>query len=470
MARGRGGVRLSLDKGWRFALGHAADPSRDFGYASSRELAKAGWAEGAAAADFDDSAWRPVDVPHDWAIELPLDPSGSRDCVKHGYHALGPEHPEHSIGWYRRAFLIPAEDLGRRISVEFDGVFRDSITWLNGHYLGRHMSGYIGHAYDLSDCLNYGGNNVLVCRVDATRAEGWFYEGAGIYRHVWMENTAPLHVARWGACVRAEWDGARAARLEIRTRVENDQDAASAFSLESVIEDPDGRPAAAAQAVGEALPPWECREMVQAVELAAVQPWSLETPRLYRLRTLIRDRGGAVTDQRETLFGIRSVRWDPDRGLLLNGRPVRIRGACCHQDHAAVGTALPDRLQEHRVRLLKEMGCNAYRTAHHPPAPELLDACDRLGMLVMDETRLPGSAPEVLGQMERLVLRDRNHPSVVLWSIGNEELIQDTPVGERIARCMKRAVKRLDPTRAVTAAMNNGGVDAGFARVVDVHG
>ena len=126
-----------------------------------------GTAEGAAAADFDDSAWRPVDVPHDWAIELPLDPSGSRDCVKHGYHALGPEHPEHSIGWYRRAFLIPAEDLGRRISVEFDGVFRDSITWLNGHYLGRHMSGYIGHAYDLSDCLNYGGNNVLVCRVDA---------------------------------------------------------------------------------------------------------------------------------------------------------------------------------------------------------------------------------------------------------------------------------------------------------------
>src|SRR5579862_5034750 len=195
--------RLSMDKGWRFALGHAADAAKDFEFTRSRCLVKAGEARGAAGLKLDDSQWRMVDVPHDWVIELPLDPKGDKELAEHGFRAVGPDHPENSIGWYRREFEIPKEDLGRRISVEFDGVFRDSIVWVNGFRLGRHESGYTSFRYDLTDFLNYGGRNVLAVRADATSWEGWWYEGGGIYRHVWLVKTAPLHVAPNGTFVRS---------------------------------------------------------------------------------------------------------------------------------------------------------------------------------------------------------------------------------------------------------------------------
>ena len=210
--------RLSLDRDWRFALGHAAHPALDFEFARDRSLVKAGEARGAAGTKFDDSSWRAINVPHDWAIELPLDPNGDKELCDHGFIAIGPDHPEHSVGWYRRKFRIPKSDLGRRISVEFDGVFRDSIVWINGHRLGRHASGYTSFRYDITDSLNYGNENVIAVRVDASQYEGWWYEGAGIYRHVWLLKTDPVHVVPDGTFVTCEI-GNRGARVPVRTTI-----------------------------------------------------------------------------------------------------------------------------------------------------------------------------------------------------------------------------------------------------------
>src|SRR5688572_29144803 len=217
--------RLLLDRNWRFALDHAADVSRDFEFARSRYLIRAGEAQGAGKVDFDDSGWRPIDLPHDWAVELPFDPAVNKDLLDDGYHAIGLDHPQNSVGWYRRAFDLPASDDGRRISIEFDGVFRDSTVFVNGHYLGRHASGYTPFRYDITDVANYGGRNVVVVRVDASLFEGWWYEGAGIYRHVWLVKTEPLHIAPNGTFVTSKV-GKRSTEVTVRTTVVNDSDAA----------------------------------------------------------------------------------------------------------------------------------------------------------------------------------------------------------------------------------------------------
>lgn len=457
--------RLSLDRNWRFALGHAANASLDFEFARDRALVKAGEGRGAASPAFDDSRWQRVDVPHDWAIELPFDPKGDKELAEHGFRAIGPDHPESSVGWYRRAFDIPESDLGRRISIEFDGVFRDSIVWVNGHRVGRHASGYTSFRYDITDVVNYGGRNVIAVRVDATSWEGWWYEGAGIYRHVWLVKTDPLHVAPWGTFVTSDVREDGSALVTVRTQVCNHADTPAAFSLVSEIE----RTSVAATLQVD-LDAWEEREIEQRMVLEQPRLWSCEAPNLYALVTTLRQ-GDRSADQVRTTFGIRTLRWDAERGFFLNGKHVKIKGTCNHRDHAGVGVALPDRLHELRVEKLKELGCNALRMSHYAAAPELLDVCDRLGMLVMAENRLAGSGPEVLGQFESMIRRDRNHPSIILWSIGNEEhTIQWSIAGERIGRTMLRLAHRLDPTRKVTAAMHDRGLGEGFANVVDVHG
>ncbi|WP_428939159.1 beta-galactosidase GalA [Fontivita pretiosa] len=493
--------RLCLDRNWRFALGHAANPALDFEFARDRSLVKSGEARGAAKPDFDDSGWRLIDLPHDWAIELPLDPHGDKELAEHGFHAIGPDHPEHSVGWYRRTFEIPESDLGRRIWVEFDGVFRDSVVWINGHRLGRHASGYIGFRYDLTDLLNYGGKNVLAVRVDATNWEGWWYEGAGIYRHVWLVKTDPLHVAPHGTFVTSQLskDHSRAT-ITIRTTVLNQSDEDATFDLRSEISElqpQSSNPRKASPLGGRSatlkLQAWSQIEVVQQIELTRPRLWSPEEPNLYTLRTRIEPRShegtkrrfkrgnrfvssrlrGSVTacDEVQTTFGVRSMRWDPKRGFFLNGKHLKIKGTCNHQQHAGVGIAVPDRLHEWRIRKLKEMGSNAYRCSHYPVAPELLDACDRLGMLVMAENRLADTGPQFLDNFRSMILRDRNHPSIILWSIGNEEhTIQWSVTGERIGRTLVRIAHELDPTRAVTAAMHDRGLGEGFANVVDVHG
>ena len=461
--------RLSLDRNWRFHLGNASQPAEDFGYGAGELFAKAGDAEGPARPDFADSAWRVVNLPHDWAVELEFVNVKNEALHDHGFKPLGREFPATSIGWYRRTFSVPVSDNGKRLTVQFDGVFRDCRVWLNGHYLGRNLSGYSEFSYDITDYALYGKKNVLVVRVDATEYEGWFYEGAGIYRHVWLTKTAPLHIAPHGTFVSSVVGGSRA-DIRIETTISNDQPTTATASLRLVIREAGGRIAGRTPSESITLSRFETRTVTQQMRLRNPSLWSPDHPHLYTLVSTLRRRDDVI-DGTVTPFGVRTVAFDSDRGFLLNGQRVEIKGVCCHQDHAGVGSALPDRLQEFRIGKLKEMGCNAYRTSHNPPTPELLDACDRLGMLVMDENRLIGSTPEMMDQFSTMILRDRNHPSVIIWSLGNEEwMIQGKDQGRRLALSMKEIQRRLDPTRLCTYAANNGNQYEGINRVVDVRG
>ncbi len=457
--------RALLDFGWRFHLGHADDPAQDFDFGRGRAFQKTGDFFKPSHPDFDASGWQAIDLPHDWAVELPFheDPW----LRNHGFKPLGRTYPATSIGWYRRVFDIPADDLGKRLSLEFDGVFRDSMVALNGNFLGRNLSGYAPFSYDITDHANYGGKNILVVRVDATEFEGWWYEGAGIYRHVWLVKTSPLHVPQWGTFVTSEVRDGRAT-VAISTEIGNDRDTEAKCRVVSTILDGDGKPVGTSQSAIASIPGWRRRKIRQRVRINNPRLWSLETPHLYTLVTSI-EAGGATVDRYETPFGIRTIRFDADQGFFLNGKSVKVKGTCNHQDHAGVGIALPDRLQYYRIAKLKQMGSNGLRTSHNAPTPELMDACDRLGMLVMDETRMFSSCPEGLSQLSRLVRRDRNHPSVILWSTGNEEPEQGTERGARICASMKRLIKRLDPTRPITQAMSSGW-GKGISDVVDVQG
>ncbi|HEV2834834.1 MAG TPA: glycoside hydrolase family 2 TIM barrel-domain containing protein, partial [Pyrinomonadaceae bacterium] len=420
--------RLLLDFGWRFALGHANDATKDFGYGARRregQFAKSGSFLAVTRANFDDKNWRTVDLPHDWAVELPF--TNAPMLHHQGAKPLGREFPETSIGWYRRTFTLSPSDKGKRISIEFDGVFRDAMVMFNGHYIGENFSGYVPFNYDLTDFVNFTEPNILVVRVDATENEGWFYEGAGIYRHVWLLKTDPLHTVPWGNFVSSTVHG-KSAKLTIKTEVRNDGDAARNCRVTSRILDKSGRVVATAQSKRMTVSPGSDVEFTSETTIGNAALWSIEQPNLYRAITTVEAETN-VTDSIETPFGVRTIRFDPDRGFFLNDQPVKMKGTCNHQDHAGVGAALPDRLQYYRIERLKDMGSNAYRASHNPPTPELLDACDGLGMLVMDETRLMSSNPEGLSQLSRLIRRDRNHPSVVLWSLGNEEREQGTERG-----------------------------------------
>jgi beta-galactosidase len=458
--------RLLMDFGWRFAFGHASDPSRDFrtgtGYFSY--FAKAGYGDGAASKNFDDRSWRILDLPHDWAVELPVSPVAG---YSHGYKTVGRQFPETSIGWYRKTFSLPASDLGRRISIEFDGVHRNSIVWLNGLYLGEEHSGYSDFRYDITDYLNYGGENVVAVRVDATMEEGWYYEGAGIYRHVWLSKTAPLYVSPWGIFVSSEVNGA-SADITARTTVTNDGRRAETFEVNQIVVDANGRTVAESRLRLLALKQGETNEFPCSMRVANPELWSVDRPYLYKLITSIRS-DGSLVDRCETTFGIRTIRFDANGGFFLNGKHLMLKGTNNHQDHAGVGTAIPDAIQEFRIKRLKEMGSNAYRCSHNPPTPELLDACDRLGMLVIDENRLMGTNQEHLDLLKRMIVRDRNHPSVFIWSIGNEEwAIEGNVTGARIASTMQAFVQRLDSTRRVIYP--NSGWGHGISEVIDVTG
>ena len=442
---------LSMDFGWKFSLGHLSDVDKDFGYSVLKT--KTGRANGPPHIDFDDHNWDEVDLPHDWAVGLESARDGMRS---HAYKKLGRNYPENSIGWYRNSFEIPKRDLGRRITIEFDGVFRDCDVWLNGHPVWHHESGYTSFGVDLSDYIHYGDENVLVVRVDASGAELWSYEGAGIYRHVRLVKTDPLHVARWGTYVTSQVEqrgDKTSAELTVKTTVQNEQDGDVKFELETTIAGPNGKEAATVESK-ESIGAWGNEEVTQKVKVREAILWSIESPNLYTMVTKVKE-DGKVVDAYETTFGIRSFDFDPEEGFFLNGEPVKLKGVCLHQDHGGVGAALPDRVHEYRIAKLKEMGCNSLRTAHNWVAPEVLEVCDRLGMVVMNETRMSGSSKEMMEQLGSMVKRDRNHPSVIIWSLGNEEMvIQGKPVGERVFSSMNRLVRKLDPTRPVTLAMN----------------
>lgn len=470
--------RERLADGWRFALGHAADMARDFDFGLwQRTYAKPGQAVSPATmADFDDSGWDAVRVPHDWAVELPYAPpkaAVAKDqedmAAAHGFRAIGRDFPQNSVGWYRRKLPIGASDKGRAIWLEFDGVFRNCKVFVNGYEAGGSASGYAPFRVDIADFLNYDGMpNQLALRVDATLGEGWFYEGAGIYRHVDLVSAAPLHVPQWGTWVRSTVD-AGGAQVAIETTLANAAETPGSVQLRHRVIGPDGTTAATltpSEAI--ALAPGGQALAKASLALPAPRLWSPQAPHLYTLETAVLVDGQEV-DRVETRFGIRTLAFDGTRGFAVNGQPVKLLGVCNHQDHAGVGTAIPDALHAWRVAQTQGMGANAWRSAHNPPAQALLDICDATGMMMIAETRLNTTNPEALDELERMILSSRNHPAIILWSVGNEEGHQGTERGRRLSAQLVARCKQLDPTRLTTQAMDQGW-DGGAADAVDVVG
>jgi len=466
---------LLLDFGWRFAFGHGSDPAQDFGFGMGQgDFAKTGDFK-IAKSGFDDSGWRALDLPHDWAVELPFvnddRVQGDGNSKSHGYKPLGRRYPETSVGWYRRTFDIPESDKGRRIWVEFDGAMRDAVVWVNGCFVGRNDNGYSSFRFDLSDVLKYGGANHMVVRVDASFGDGWFYEGAGIYRHIWLTKMDPIHLGKWDSVIRTTVEQG-AATLDLATIVENDGERSANVTVDWTVLDPAGRTVARATSAPVTVEADGSVASRTSARVTAPQLWSVETPNLYT--AIVKVAGdGNVRDGERVSFGIRTLRYDADKGFFLNGVPTKIQGTCNHHDHAGLGAALPDALQRFRLTVLQGMGCNAVRTSHNQPTPEWVESCDRMGVMMMCETRQMSSSEEGLRQLELMVKRFRNSPSIIMWSIGNEEWqLQKgelAPQGARIARTMVETCHRLDPTRAVSAAVN-GDNEQGVSDPLDIIG
>jgi beta-galactosidase len=477
-AQATGQKTINIDADWRFHFGNAADPARDFNYGTVNIFSKSGSGRRTAIdAGFNDSSWRTLDLPHDWVVELPFVNLANFDVMSHGYKPVGGLFPETSIGWYRKHFMVSGSDSGTRFQIRFDGIFRNASIWLNGFYLGNNLSGYIGAGYDVTDYLRFDHDNVIVVRVDATQYEGWFYEGAGIYRHVWLNKYDNIHIPDGGLYVHAEMDEKRDgggvnshALVHVETTVENKGVGSLICTVYSYITDRDGRQIARTTEQPLALNLNGRGTVHLVMPVGSPRLWSLDDPYLYRVVSVVKS-GGRIVDTIKQRCGIRTLRFDAAEGFFLNGLPVKILGTDNHQDHAGLGSALPDYLQYYRIRLLKNMGANAYRTSHNAPTPELLDACDSLGMLVLDENRLLNSSPEYMDQFERLMLRDRNHPSVFLWSIGNEEgWIQTTSAGKRIAQTLLAKQLELDPDRTSTYAADLPNVFPGINEIIPVRG
>ena len=463
--------QLLFDFGWKFQFGHGSDPARDLGFGNGQgDFAKTG-DFAFAKAGFDDSKWRTLNLPHDWAPELPFVHDEAQGS--HGFKPLGRRYPETSVGWYRREFEIPASDLGRRIAVEFDGAFRDVMVFVNGCFIGRNDNGYAPFRFDLTDFLAYGAKNYIVARVDADFGDGWFYEGAGIYRHVWLTKTDALHLGKWESTVRTALSG-NSALLTLDTLVKNEGKQAENAKVSWQILDASGNAVATAEAAPQSIGVDGAAAFTATASLANPALWSVDAPNRYSAIVTVEADGPPrrTRDAERASFGIRTAVFDPDKGFFLNGKSIKLQGTCNHQDHAGVGAALPDRLQWFRLAVLREMGCNAVRTSHNMPTPEWVEACDRMGVMMMCETRQMSSNPEGLAQLETMIKRYRNSPSIVLWSVGNEEfLLQETMAeqGAKIAASMARRCHELDPTRPVSAAVN-GSNEKGVSNAFDVIG
>ncbi len=451
--------KIRLDEGWRFHFGNASDPAKDFGCGTEyfNYLTKAASIhnEGPYAIDFDDSDWTEVRVPHDWASTLPYSPEASHS---HGYKIVGYKYPETSVGWYRREITIPASDLSRHISLEFDGIFRDAQVWFNGIFMGREPSGYATQVYDVTEYVNYGGRNVVCVRADATLEEGWFYEGAGIYRDAWLLKDEQLHVAPFGTFVHSTLsDDFSHAQITVETTVENTAMSPLFCSVHTSLLDAEGNTMATATQK-EALVEAKDKAVIEDItmELDSPQLWDTDHPYLYTVvsEVIVDD---SIVDTYITRTGIRQIEFTAEEGFLLNGRKVKLKGVNIHQDHAGVGSAMPKGLMRWRIHQLKEMGCNAYRASHNPMTPAQLDICDEEGILVIDENRLMGINDYHRRLLENFIVRDRNHPCIILWSDGNEEWgLEKSVTGTRIAEAMREMTCRLDPTRHSCVA-NAGG-------------
>lgn len=435
---------LNFDKGWRFHLGDIAFPVIT-GHSVTYQSAKAGKAWGAAAPEYDDTSWRVLNLPHDWAVESPFDSTAN---VSQGYRNRG-------FGWYRRSFKLSPEDNGKHLELQFDGIATNATIWVNGTLLHRNWCGYTSMYIDITPYAVYGDKvNTIVVRVDANAQEGWWYEGAGIYRHTWLLKRSPLHIKTDGVYahpVKKEndsWD------IPVEVTLNNSGYIVANSEVEVSLFDTLGKLIVQDKKTVSVM---SLRDAVVNLSLVVNNPalWSVDSPVLYTVKTVVRE-DGIIVDNVQTKCGFRTIRFDANTGFYLNDKNIKIKGVCNHQDHAGVGVAVPDALWEFRLRKLKEMGVNAYRCSHNPPAKEFLDACDSLGILVMDENRIFNTSPEYINQLEWMVRRDRNRPSIILWSVFNEEPMQGTENGYKMVGKMADVVKMLDTTRPVTAAMNGG--------------
>ncbi|MBN1359978.1 MAG: DUF4982 domain-containing protein [Sedimentisphaerales bacterium] len=446
--------QFSMDRGWKFHLGDV---------------------EGAEAANLDDSAWRTLDVPHDWSIEGEF----SREAPTGGGGGYLPT----GIGWYRKHFRLPLLAEGQRAWIEFDGVYENSTVWVNGHLLGTRPFGYISFHYDVTKHL-VEGENVVAVRVDnSNQPNTRWYSGSGIYRHVRLVVLNPLHIGHWGQSVTTPEVSEDTAKAVIRTTVVNESAAPTrAGQWQFWIMDPNGVQVCGGAGTYDTIEPGGSLEVEgPPAEVHAPRLWSVETPQLYTLRTVVLNDGQPV-DEITTTFGIRRIEYDVDRGFLLNGQPVKMNGVCLHHDGGCVGAAVPPRVWERRLETLKAMGCNAIRTAHNPPAPEFLDLCDRMGFLVMDEafdewrigkTRYGYNRYfDEWAQRDLIAMlhRDRNHPSVVMWSVGNEIREQPRENGHEILRALVETCHREDPTRPVTLGCDNIAADGGSTTLAFLDG
>ena len=451
---------IRLDKGWKFAFGHAADPQKDFGcgteYFNYLTKANSIHNEGPYSRKFNDSSWQEVQIPHDWVPTLPYAREASHS---HGYKTVGWKYPATSVGWYRKVFTISEEDFGKHLQLRFDGIFRNAQVWFNGFYMGTEPSGYVTQIYDITPYINYGGDNLICVRADASLEEGWFYEGAGIYRDVWLEKSAQVSVAPFGTFVHAQLQAPfTEALLTIETEIHNSGLTAQQCEISQRLLDAVGHEIARTSAASLSLKAKQTSATKQTLTVSQPRLWSPADPYLYQVETTV-SQNGKVVDVYLTTTGIRSIAFDAQRGFHLNGEPLKLKGVNLHQDHAGVGAAIPDALQAWRIRQLKQFGCNAYRASHNPMTPALLDICDREGILVIDENRLMGINEEHLRLLERMIKRDRNHPSIILWSDGNEEWgLENTIQGTRLAEAMREYTKLYDPTRPSTVA-NAGGTE-----------
>lgn len=425
----------SLNNDWTFHLGNGASMQADFTHGTEyfTYLSKAqGQNQGPALPAFNDTLWQHVNLPHDWVVDLPF---GGGESHSHGYKQVGWRHPENSIGWYRKHLFVEKADEGKTIFVQFDGIFRDAQVFCNGFYLGHEPSGYATQQYELSPYLNYGADNVITVRCNALTEEGWYYEGAGIYRNVWLVKHDAEHYIN---NVFYTWDG-----QTLHVKVD------ATDNYQNVLLDHNNNPVA---------------EGKDELVVPSAHLWNLDDPYLYTLRTSTTD----GKDEVLTKVGLRTLAFNPEQGALLNGEPILMKGADLHLDHAGVGAAVPDQLMLYRVRKLKEYGMNAIRCSHNPATPSMLDICDSLGVLVIDENRLMGINQEHKELLRRMIERDRNHPSVALWSIGNEEWwIESGERGEKIARMMIDYARTIDNSRHFTYG-NSGGF--GLVKQVDVKG
>jgi beta-galactosidase len=440
--------RTSFNQGWKFFKGETA---------------------GAEAPGFDDKAWRSVELPHDWAIAGPF-------AQEHGPHqgAL----PYYGTGWYRKTFTVPADGKDQRYAIEFDGAMSNSTVWLNGVELGGRPYGYIGFGFDLTPHLKFGQPNVIAVRLMPEKDSSRWYPGAGIYRNVWLEVTNPVHVARWGTQVIATPES-----VEVKTEIRNDQARPRKATLETTVLDAAGKQVARTNNEVD-LPGGGGTSVAAKLTVPGPMRWDIDNPYLYRAVSTVKD-ASRVLDRYETTFGIRTVQFDRQKGFLLNGRQVRLQGVCLHHDLGALGSAVNRRATERQLEIMKGMGVNAIRTSHNPPSPELLDLCDRMGLVVMDEAFDMWHMPKVKNgyskyfdqwherDLRDMMRRDRNHPSIIMWSIGNEIPEQSTPKGADIAKRLVSIVREEDAAgRPTTSAFDQwpNCIKNGMAAQVDLPG